>query len=410
MKILVYGLNFAPELTGIGKYTSEMAAWLEGQGHEVRAVTAPPYYPDWRIGKGYGATHYQRETLGNVTVLRCPLWVPSNPSGAKRLLHLASFAVSSLPVIIRQVFWCPDVVWVAAPALFCAPGGWLAARLCGAKAWLHIQDYEIDAAFELGMLRGNFLRRFVTGAERHLLKRFDVVSAISVRMVERARTKGVSEVKAVLFPNWVDFAALTPRDGGQRFRKDLQIASDSIVALYSGNMGAKQGLDLVATAARELRGESDITFVLCGNGVRRSELETACVGLSNVRFLALQPAERLGDLLAMADIHMLPQRADAADLVMPSKLAGMLASGRPVVATAGADTEIGRLVEGRGLLTPPGSPYAFVDAILTLARDSELRARLGLAARRYTEENLALDRVLTRFESELVDLARRQQG
>lgn len=410
MKILVYGLNFAPELTGIGKYTSEMAAWLAGQGHEVRAVTAPPYYPDWRIGKGYGATHYQRETLGNVTVLRCPLWVPSSPSGAKRLLHLASFAVSSLPVIIRQVFWCPDVVWVAAPALFCAPGGWLTARLCGAKAWLHIQDYEIDAAFELGMLRGNFLRRFVTAAERYLLKRFDVVSTISVRMVERARTKGVSEVKAVLFPNWVDFAAFAPRDDGQRFRKDLQIPSDSIVALYSGNMGAKQGLVLVAAAARELCGKSDITFVFCGNGVGRSELETACAGLSNVRFLALQPAKRLGDLLAMADIHMLPQRADAEDLVMPSKLTGMLASGRPVVATAGADTEIGRVVEGRGIVTAPGSPGAFVDAILTLAGDADLRARLGLAARRFAEENLAIERVLTRFQSQLVDLARRQQG
>jgi colanic acid biosynthesis glycosyl transferase WcaI len=126
-----------------------------------------------------------------------------------------------------------------------------------------------------------------------------------------------------------------------------------------------------------------------------------------VRFLPLQPSERLGDLLAMADIHLLPQRRDAADLMMPSKLTGMFASGRPVVATAGSDTEIGRVVEGRGLVSPPESPGAFVEAIRTLAGDADLRASLGLAARRFSEENLAHEMVLSRFHSQLVNLASR---
>ncbi len=90
MKILLYGINFAPELTGIGKYTGEMAAWLAARGHQVRVVTAPPYYPHWKVGEGYSGTHWQRQTWAGVQVWRCPLWVPSQPSGLKRLLHLAT--------------------------------------------------------------------------------------------------------------------------------------------------------------------------------------------------------------------------------------------------------------------------------------------------------------------------------
>ena len=114
MKILFYGINYAPELTGIGKYTGEMAEWFAAQGHEVRVITAPPYYPAWKVSEGY-SNSYTTEKLNNVTVLRTPLWVPHQPSGLKRLIHLASFALSSLPVLFKQWFWKPDVVWVVEP-------------------------------------------------------------------------------------------------------------------------------------------------------------------------------------------------------------------------------------------------------------------------------------------------------
>ena len=218
MKILIYGLNFSPELTGIGKYTGEMAEWLAVQGHEVRVVTAPPYYPQWRVADGY-ANGWRQETVqgsrdkkqqADFAVYRCPLWVPSKLSGVKRLLHLASFAASSLPVLLRQAFWRPDLVWVAAPAFFCAPGAWLTARLCRARCWLHIQDYEVDAAFDLGLLKGERLRRWVTASERWLMQRFDRVSTISKRMVEQALRKRIDPARVVLFPNWVNISGIQP--------------------------------------------------------------------------------------------------------------------------------------------------------------------------------------------------------
>lgn len=404
MKIVIYTLNYEPELTGIGKYSGEMARWLVAEGHNVRVVTSFPYYPQWRVQDGYSANWYVDESLGGVRLTRCPLWVPKKPGGLKRLVHLASFALTSFPILLRQIFWRPDVIWVVAPAFFCVPGALLASRVLGAKSWVHIQDYEVDAAFDLGLLKGERLKLFALAVERWLLRGFDRFSTISRRMHQLALSKGVAENKAVLFPNWVDLNVITASgndlsDSG--YRVELNIPKSSVVALYSGNMGAKQGLEILAEAASTLRSHDGLYFVFCGNGAGREDLERRAASLPNVRFLDLQPLERLGELLGTADIHLLPQRADAADLVMPSKLTGMLASGKCVVATAYLDTEVAMVVEGRGLVVPPEDSVAFANAILCLAQDKILRDKLGKAGRVYAEQHLDRNSVLRSFEAEL---------
>lgn len=401
MKILIHGINFLPELTGIGKYTGEMAEWFATRGHDVRMVTTPPYYPEWKIGNAYSSTRYAKETISGVMVFRCPLWVPRTPSGMKRLVHHISFALSSLPVILTQAFWDPDVVLVIAPSFFCAPQAALAARLCGARAWLHMQDFEIDAAFELGLLRGQSLRRVVAAGERWLMRRFDVVSTISERMLARLASKGVASGKAVLFPNWVDISSISPLSGASPYRAELGLTPDAVVVLYSGNMGSKQGLELLPQVAALLVDRPDIQFVFCGNGAGKSDLVQGCAGLPNVRFMDLQPIDRLNDLLGLADIHLLPQRAGAADLVMPSKLTGMLASGRAIVATASPGTQLAYVLEGCGLVVPPESPEMVAEGLRQLADDAPMRERLGNAARLYAERHLDKDQVLTRFAEKL---------
>ncbi len=410
MRILIHGINFSPELTGIGKYTVEMAEWLATQGHEIRVVTAPPYYPQWQLAEGY-ANKWLRETSkeGSLLVYRCPLWVPVKPSGLKRILHLASFAFSSFPIMFSQILWKPDVVWVVEPALFCAPQAWLLARLCGSKAWLHIQDYEVDAAFDLNLLKGAFMRNAVAAGERWLMRRFDRVSTISQRMLAKALSKGVVAERALLFPNWVDLSTFNIHDPliqsydvVNHYRTELGIASDAIVALYSGNMGSKQGLEILAQVAKLCR--PDVIFVFCGHGSGRTELIALCQYLSNVRFMDLQPLARLAEFLSMADIHLLPQRADAADLVMPSKLTGMLASARPVVATAHAGTELANVVAVCGLVVEPENALAFAEAINKLANDPNLRAQLGSAGHLYAQNHLDKTAVLAKFEADLQNL------
>ena len=397
MKILVCSTNFAPEPTGIGKYSGEMAAWLAARGHEVRAVAAPPYYPTWRVAGNYRWPPYRREQWSGVEVWRAPLWVPKSPHGLTRVLHLLSFAVMSFPVMLRQVLWVPDLVITVAPALVCAPAALLTARLCGAQAWLHIQDFEVDVAFGMGLLKGNLLQRLILRLERWLLRRFHVVSSISGRMVERLHQKGVAQKRIRYFPNWVDVSHIAPTLTSGTYRARFGIAPDAVVVMFSGTLGGKQGLTVIPAVATLLAARKDIVFVVCGDGLMKPWLESASAGLPNVRLIPLQPFEHLGDLLCMADIHLLPQSLGTADLVQPSKLSGMMASGRPVIATCLTGTELDVLVSQCGVVVPPQDSAALAEAICRLADDAGMRLDLGRRARAYAEAYFERDAVLGRI-------------
>ncbi|QRF61993.1 glycosyltransferase WbuB [Variovorax paradoxus] len=410
MKILLHSMNFAPELAGVGKYSGEMARWLSARGHAVRVIAAPPFFPQWQVAEGHSAWAYRRGDWHGVDLWRAPTWVPARPRTPARLAHLASFMLSSLPLLLAQARWRPDVVMVVEPPLFCAPGVLLLSKLAGSRSWLHIQDYEVDAAFGLGLVRGGRVRRMALAAERWLMGRFDRVSTISAAMLAKAADKGVAPERLVLFPNGVDLRAIRPappRDpeapnpaGG--YRAALGIAPDAVLVLYAGSLGHKQGIELLAEAAALLADAPALHFVICGNGPSRASLMDACLRLRHVHFLDLQPAERLDELLGSADIHVLPQRADAADLVMPSKLTGMLASGRAVIVTAHPDTELGRAVTGRGVVVPPGDARALADAIAQLAACRSRREALGAAGRAFAEAELDQDAIFQRLEAELL--------
>ena len=405
-------MNFTPELAGIGKYSGEMADWLAARGHEVRVIAAPPSFPHWAVFEGHSAWAYRKTERNGVTVWRAPTWVPSRPRALARMAHLFSFMLSSMPLLLAQARWRPDLVFVVEPPLFCAPAVLFFSKMLGIKSWLHIQDYEVDAAFGLGLVRGAGVRRFALSLERWLLGGFSRVSTISAAMVDKARGKGIGEGQLVLFPNWVDVSAIRPASAapeamqiapgaGAGFRTQLGIPADAVVVLYAGSLGTKQGIELLADAARLLTYARDIHFVICGNGPSRGALMSACIRLGNVHFLDLQPAERLNELLGMADIHVLPQRADAADLVMPSKLAGMLASGRAVIVTAHPGTELSNVMSGRGLVVPPGDAAVLADAIEQLALSPLVRQALGAAGRAFAQAELDQNAILSRFEQEL---------
>jgi colanic acid biosynthesis glycosyl transferase WcaI len=320
--------------------------------------------------------------------------------------------LGSLPVMLRQCFWKPDVVFTVEPTFFCAPLALLVAQATGAASWLHVQDFEIDAAFDLGLLPAEGpVHSLALGLERAFTGAFTRVSSISQKMVERAETKGVSADRITLFPNWVDIDSVQPQDPTALnvVRRELNLEGKTIL-LYSGNMGAKQGLELLAPLAASFENDPGVHFIFCGDGAFRPTLESLVSGHSNVTLLPLQPIERLNDLLNAADIHLLLQRAGAADLVMPSKLTGILSSGRPVIATADPGTQVARVVAGDlssqacGLVVPAGEPAALHAAVERLIADPELRWELGANARRYAIRHLGRQQVLEQFERDLESL------
>lgn len=403
MRILVYGIHFHPEPIGVGKFSGEMVAWLARQGHDVRVVAAQPSYPDWRVMAGYSSGRYSRGQWEGATVWRCPVWVPRRPSGLKRILHYLSFALSSAPVVLRQALWKPDVVFLVAPTIVCAPVAVLAAKLSRARSWLHVQDFEIAAAVETGQLRSPALRKIALFAEPRILGWFDRVSTISARMLDGLAARGVARERRLLFRNWVDVEVIYPLQNGTSFRKELGIPDSTVVVLYSGNMAAKQGLETLLETAALLRDDDSLRFVLCGSGAARERLQQEYAHLKNVVWLPLQPFSRLNDLLNLADVHVLLQIAGVADLVMPSKLTGMLASGRPIVATAEEGTQVAEVVARCGINVPPGDVGALAEAIRALGADSGKRQNLGTKAREYAVEHLDVSRVLREFEGAAID-------
>ena len=405
MKILFYGINYKPELTGIGKYTGEMVEWF-AQYHQVKVITSVPYYPAWKVADGY-RNCYSVHIDNGVNIYRCPLYIPQRPNIITRLIHLVSFAMTSFFMMARLIFWRPNIIFVVEPTFFCTPLALLYARLTGAKAILHIQDYEIDAMFGLGLMSQGLLGRIAKVIERWLMSRFDKISTISNSMMRLAQEKGVGIEKIVFFPNWVDTDFISPDVDRSFFRRKWQIAESTQVILYSGNMGKKQGLELVLEAAEYFRDRPNLLFLMVGQGAAYDDLQfmAKTKNLKNVRFESLQPYSELPMLLALADIHLVVQKLGAADVVLPSKLTGILSVGGMALITAEEHTELGQLVKQFPRIAccvEPENKEAFIHALGVMLNNAS--GSVNHVARKYAEEFLNQDAILNRFKQEVESL------
>jgi colanic acid biosynthesis glycosyl transferase WcaI len=310
-------------------------------------------------------------------------------------------------MLLAALRWKPDVVFVVAPALVSAPIGLMAARLSGAKCWLHIQDFEVEAAFATGLVKENSLLGSAAVAFENVVhRRFDRVSSISEPMLRKLAAKGLPAERVIEFRNWANLDAVSPLEGESPLREAFGIETPH-VALYSGSIGNKQGLEIIIEAARRLAHRKDLTFVICGDGPFLPELRGIAEGLNNIRFFPLQPMNRLGDLLGMASVHLLPQIAGVTDLVLPSKLTNMLASGRPVIATTEPDTALARAVQGCGSVVPPGNTDKFVETLEQLIDDPGRLESWGYAARERALDQWDSRRIIERFRCAMEELVRK---
>ncbi|GAB3180933.1 WcaI family glycosyltransferase [Telluribacter humicola] len=407
MRILIYGINYAPELTGIGKYTGEMGAWLAQQVHEVSVITAKPYYPEWQVHQPYKGKWWYTEEMEGVKVHRCPLYVTNPTSAAKRILHEFSFVLSSL------IFWLPfffgrrlDVVIGVCPPFHLGFLPFLYSKLRGVPYICHTQDLQVDAAKNLGMIKNKRFLDLMFRAEHFILHHAKAVSTISTGMQKKIEKKGIASFRILLFPNWVDVQAIRPLSKEESLRRELSIADDHKVVLYSGNLGEKQGLDLLIEAARHFP-DPQVCFLIVGSGGGKARLEEMVeqYGLTNVRFLPLQPYEKLSALLATADLHLVLQKKKAADLVMPSKLTSILAAGGCALVTALPETTLYETIQkyNLGILIEPESVEALKEG-LAYALESDLKT-YRRNARLYAQEFLEKEHIMKAFEKEILHLS-----
>ncbi len=404
MKILIYTLNYYPEIVGAGKYTTEMSEWLSSNGYKVRVITSTPYYPEWKLKS---KNIYKKELINGVEIFRSPLWVPNNPTGIKRIIHLLTFAISSFPLILGNIFWRPSVIITISPTIFCMPGSILLGLICGSKTknLLHIQDFEVDAAFELGILKGKKIKKFVFLIERLFLSRFHKISSISQNMIKHLESKKIDRKKTIYFPNWIDSDSIKPIPKTlNTYRKDLGILDNEIVLHYSGTLSSKQGIELLINAIKHLKDVDNIVWVIGGEGPSKKELLQKTSKYKNVYVMPLQPIDNISSWLSSADIHLLPQKTAAADLVLPSKLLGIMASGKPVVAISPKTSELGKIATKIGIQVEYEDSKDFANAILKLIKNEAMMNEKGRNGRNIVKKLFCKEKVLGSFKSELDNL------
>lgn len=404
--------NYFPEPTGIPAFNTAMAEWLvANQGWHVTVFTGIPHYPWWKVPEEYAHRDYRNgrgdEKINDVFVRRVRHFVPTPPpSGLARMRLDASWLVRTAWRVLttRERH---DVVMVVAPPFLSGFLGLLAAWKWRCPVIYHVQDLQIDAARELGMLPRRLIP-ILTWLEGMLLRRVDLVTTISHGMLARIISKTTTRRPPELVPNWADCAHMIPWTGLNAYRTEWGVTDDTVVVAYSGNLGRKQGLEHLIAAFAQLRDLKDVLFIIAGDGAERVMLERlAKEQQAPVRFLGLAPAERLREFIAAADIHCVPQLRVAAGLVMPSKLMNLLALARPVVVTADPGTDLAVAVtEGNcGRVVPPEDPSALATAIRTLVEQPIDRAEMGLRGRDYALRTFDVNSILGSFSSRIRQLA-----
>jgi colanic acid biosynthesis glycosyl transferase WcaI len=402
MKILLYGINYHPESIGIGKYSTEMCEWLAGQGHDVTVITAMPYYPAWKVMGGYKGRIWSSETINGVLVHRCPIYVPSPASGFKRILHEITFAVSSGVYWLRAAFSKYDVVISVAPPLQAGIPSLLYRKIHKSFAVYHIQDLQLEAARDLGLLKGKFLLSMISKLERMILNGSDLVTTISEGMVRKIELKNVPGHKTILLPNWTDTKLFQPAAVDVQVKERFQIEPHQKVVLYSGNIGEKQGLEILIDVAAQLTGK-DIVFLILGEGAFKARLKAMIEArnILNIKMFPLQPAELLPRILNMADVHLVLQKRAASDLVMPSKLSSILAAGGLAIVTAEMDSTLYNLATSHNVavVVEPENITALTAAIMSCLEDDMNAIKMN--ARSYAMKYLDKEAILTNFQDSL---------
>jgi len=400
MRILIIGINYYPERTSVAPFNSGLSEHLAAKGHDVRVITAFPYYPEWRIWDGYRGKLTSKETLNGVQVRRVIHFVPWKASRLiERLLHDFSFALTAL---FAGLMSGPcDVIYCSSPPPAAALTAYVISKVKCVPYTIKLTDLASEAATATRILREDgWAVRAAQAIEDFVYRRADTIFCLCEGFVEKLGARGISLTRLKLIPDWGDTEAIRPVPSDGSFRQQYAIPPTSFVLLHTGNMGKKQGLINIVKGAELTREDEGLVWVIVGEGEERGliENEIRVRGLSNVRVLPLQPRESMCQMYAAADVLLLTQTTMVKDSVIPSKLLTYLASGRPVLASVNPASEAARLVQsaGCGVVVPSEDPKAIANCARTLRAENHLRN--SFTGRSYAEAHFTKAQVLSSYD------------
>ncbi len=407
MKLLVLCPHFAPDTAPTGDVMTRIVHELAARGHTIRVVTALPWYRAHAVEPSWAGRWMRTERTPWGAVVRVHPF-PGNDKRnlARRALGFAGFtALAGLRAVLgRRV----DAVIAMSPPLTLGLTGWVATGFgINGPLLFNIQDVFPDAAVETGAISNRRIIGILRWLERVSYRRAAGVTVLSEDLAANVRAKlGRQAGKVHVIPNFVDVAAIRPTPRATQFRREQGIGDEPVV-MYAGNVGFSQSLDLLVAAARQM---PEVTFVINGDGSAKADLVTSAAGLGNVRFTGYQPKERLNEVLATGDVHVVPLRAGLGAVSVPSKTYSILAAGRPVVAAIDPGTEVPRILaaSGGGVAVGPDDPDAFVAGLCQVLGEPGFGAARGAAGRAWVEQAVSPAAVATAYEDLIAGLIGRR--
>jgi len=358
---------------------------LVGRGHQVTVLTAVPHYPSGRVPPAYSGLIVRRTIEDGVQVIRIPVPSIDRSNLFQRLLQFFAYQVGA--VYAGWKIDC-DVFVAATPSLEV----WLPfvyfSSIRRKPSVYSIHDVYPDAGVQLGIFRQKPIIKLVTLLEQFCANRSSFVRILSNSFRDSIKRLGVHESKIRLVYDWVDTDLIRPLPKTNAFSVYHGL-SESFVALYAGNLGFSQGLEMVLDVA-EFLGDEEIQFVFVGDGPAKVSLRKKASSrhLSNVKFIPFQPRERLPEVLATADVSLVILLRAMGFNSLPSKTLSILASGRPMIVSVDPGSDTWYLVERSqaGVCIPPENPHLLAEAILKVKKNAASRKEMGKRGRQYALE------------------------
>ncbi len=404
LRLVVLCPHFSPDMAPTGVVMTRIVHEMAALGHELHVVTSLPWYREHAIESGWGGKLWRVEKTewGSITRVH-----PFPGKTKQNLLRRAfGFVLFSAVVGLRSIVagGLPrrvHGVLSMSPPLTLGLTGWVTKLFRGGMLVFNIQDIFPDAAAQTGAITNKQILRGARWLERVSYERSDAVVLLSEDLKQNvaAKLSGKFHNRLYVIPNFVDTSAIVPGDRMTNYRRELGI-DDRVIVMYAGNVGFSQSLELVLAAAKSF---PSIAFVINGDGAARRSLQDKAKNenIDNVHFADYQPIERLSEVLASGDIHVVPLKTGLASVSVPSKMYSILSAGRPVLAAIDSNTEIPRTLaeSGAGIAVAPDNEADFISALQILISDGVKRDEMGALGRTWVERHASAGAVAKRYEA-----------
>ena len=414
MKLAVICPHFAPDTAPTGEVMTRLVLELADRGHELHVVTALPWYVHHRVEPAWRGRVVRREATQWGSITRVNPFPTDKRSIPQRAAAFAAF--SALAGVAGLRGGRVDAVLAMSPPLTLGLTGWGMGIVRRGPLVFNVQDVFPDAAVDVGAITNPRLISLARWLERVTYQRAAAVTVLSEDLRDNLTAKVAPNQRGKIrvIPNFVDTVAIAPRDPATRYRTELGIGADQTVVLYAGNVGFSQSLELLVGAAVELRDDHSVVFLINGGGSALESIKAQVAGaaLTNVRFAPYQPKDRLAEVLATGDIHLVALKAGLARSSVPSKSYSILAAGRPLLASIDPDTEVTRIVDqaGCGVAVLPDDQRAFTAALQRLLADPVERRAMGQCGRAWVEGWASPAAVAEAYEALFVELGERRRA